>query len=701
MTGPGKDPAALQRAAPERVQRLEAEIRRLRRLYYEGKPEVTDLEFDALEDALRRLAPESPVLAEVGSPPAGEDRETLDPPAVASRAVDRPTIGLPTKVHKIPMGSLEKISDDRLDAWAEKAGPLFLVQEKLDGISLEIEYESGELVDAITRGDGIVGEVVTHNAVFFKNVVRRLPLSFTGSVRGEVILRKSVFERHFVGEDFANPRNTVSGTVRRKHGDLSLNRHLEVFFYDVIAEGRRFATEREKMRFLGGDLGLALAVTYHDQTVEGIRRIYADYVGRGLPGTETPGAEGGDGGAGKRFRLDYEIDGLVLRADSIVRQEDLGALRNRPRFAMAYKFPSAGKETVLRGVDWSLGIGGRVTPIARLEPVSVGGVTVSNATLHNADYVGALGIRIGDVVLVERKGDVIPQVVRLVESRGGAAPAAPAACPSCGGPLEARGKHLRCPNRECLGKSYGDLLRWIQEMEIESLGEKWVEILLANGLVADPSDLYALTVDALTPLERMGETLASKVVRNIQESRNPALDRFVAALNVPEFSRQRAEMLMRAGYDTIEKLQAATVDELAGVKGFGEILARKVVEGLAEREERIHRLLAIGIEIRPPEETTGPAKDGPLAGKTFCFTGAVRSLDDATGKPFTRRRLEELVSEKGGRALSDVTSRLDYLVMADPRSSSSKAEKARELGTTVLGEDAFFRLLRTTDGGGA
>lgn len=654
----------------KRIRELEREVRRHRELYYLKAPAISDAEFDALEDELRELDPENPVLADVGAPVTGE----------AGPAVDLSIAGLPTKRHKIPMGSLEKIPEERLDAWAEKAGPLYLVQEKLDGISLEIEYENGKLRDAITRGDGFTGEVVTHNVVSFQHVKRELPIPLTGSVRGEVILRKSVFDEHFAGEDFANPRNTVSGTVRKKHGDRSLNRHFEMYFYDVIAEGLELATEREKMDFLEKDLGLRLAVTFRDQDMAGVRAIFKEYLGT----EEKPG---------KRVRLDYEIDGLVVRADSIAKQRELGTLHNRPRFATAYKFPSVGRETLLRGVDWSLGIGGRVTPVARVEPVQVGGVTVSNITLHNADYIRVLGLRLGDVILVERKGDVIPQIVRVVESKGGEEPQPPARCPVCSAELEVSGKHFRCPNRDCPGKPYGDLMKWIGEMEIDSLGEKWVAILIEKGLVSGPEDLHALTADQLVPLERMGETLAAKIVKNIAESRRPTLDRFVAALNIPEFSRQRVQVLMTAGYDTLEKLQGAAVEDLAAVKGFAEILAEKAVNGLAARKERIAKLLAAGITIQKPEPHAGAS--GPLAGKTFCFTGAIKKTDPATGKTYTRKHMEGLVTKLGGRALSDVTAKLDYLVMADPDSKSSKAEKARKMGTRILSEEEFFGMVVT------
>jgi DNA ligase (NAD+) len=260
---------------------------------------------------------------------------------------------------------------------------------------------------------------------------------------------------------------------------------------------------------------------------------------------------------------------------------------------------------VLRAVDWTLGITGRVTPVARVEPVQVGGVTVSNVGLHNTDYIKNLGLRLGDLVLVERKGDVIPYLVRVVEPRGGEEPKPPEVCPVCSAALELIGKHLRCPNRECPGKPYGNLMRYVQAMGIDSLGEKWVQILIEQGLVIDPSDLYALTVEKLVDLDRMGEILAAKILKNIQDSKAPTLDQFIAALNIPEFSAQRVRVLMEAGYDTLEKLREASVEDLASVKGFGSILAERAAAGLASRRERIELLLAAGVKVRKVDAPVG------------------------------------------------------------------------------------------------
>ncbi len=646
----------------KRIASLEKELRRHRQLYYNEQPEISDAEFDELVDELEKLAPGSEVFTEVGAP------------------VDLDQAGLPTKEHRIPMGSLDKVTEDKLELWVEKAGPLFLIQEKYDGISLELEYRDGRLVDAITRGDGFTGEVVTHNAAHFANISSELPVAFTGSVRGEVILRLSAFEEHFRQKDFANPRNTVSGTVRKKHGDRSLNRHFELFFYDVLSVDREFETEKEKMACLGEELGLPVAVSYFDQTMEGLLEIYRLY-------------EGNEEGEGKRFELDYEIDGLVVRSDSIALQQELGSRQNKPRYAMAYKFPSSGSATKLLEVDWSLGLGSRITPVARLEPVQIAGVMVSNATLHNVDTIAELDLRIGDTVFVERRGDVIPKVIRVIEPGSGEKPEPPANCPSCCGSLCMDGKFLVCPSDECPGKTYGDILKWINSLEIDSLGEKWVSTLIEAKLLEDPADLYTLSIEALVPLDRMGETLAAKIVQNIGESRTPALERFIAALNIPGFSRQRARMLIDEGVITLAQLLEMPAEEISAVKGFADISAEGIVAGLQKKRSLIEKLRNLAVE--PLQGEPAEEVDGVLNGKTFCFTGAIQRIDPLTEKRFTRKQLEEMVKANGGRSLKDVTSKLDHLVMANPDSKSSKAKKARGLEVNILSEEEFFALLET------
>ena len=358
---------------------------------------------------------------------------------------------------------------------------------------------------------------------------------------------------------------------------------------------------------------------------------------------------------------------------------------------MAYKFPSSGSATKLLAVDWSLGLGSRLTPVARLAPVQIAGVTVANATLHNIDAIAELDLRIGDTVFVERRGDVIPKVVRVLEPGGGKNPVPPKTCPSCETLLAMDGKYLVCPSDECPGKTYGDILKWINSLEIDSLGEKWVGTLIEARLLEDPADLYALSSESLVPLERMGDTLAAKIIQNIEETRNPPLARFIAALNITGFSRQRARMLIDEGIVTLEQLLAMTSGEIAAVKGFADISADGLVKGLRKRRGLIAKLKRLGVEPRKGE----PAEeiDGVLNGKTFCFTGAIKRINPRTEKRFTRKQLQGLVKANGGRSLKDVTSKLDHLVLANPDSKSSKARKARDLDVDILSEEEFFALL--------
>ena len=457
-----------------------------------------------------------------------------------------------------------------------------------------------------------------------------------------------------------------------------MNKYFELFFYDVLSIGREFESEKEKMGYLSDELGLAVAKSYFDQTMEGLLEIYDLYEGDGEAN-------------GKRFELDYEIDGLVVRSDSIALQRELGSRQNRPRYAMAYKFPSSGSATKLLAVDWSLGLGSRLTPVARLAPVQIAGVTVANATLHNIDAIAELDLRIGDTVFVERRGDVIPKVVRVLEPGGGKNPVPPKTCPSCETLLAMDGKYLVCPSDECPGKTYGDILKWINSLEIDSLGEKWVGTLIEARLLEDPADLYALSSESLVPLERMGDTLAAKIIQNIEETRNPPLERFIAALNITGFSRQRARMLIDEGIVTLEQLLAMTSGEIAAVKGFADISADGIVAGLQKRAELIKKLKRLGVAPRKGE----PAEeiDGVLNGKTFCFTGAIKRINPRTEKRFTRKQLQGLVKANGGRSLKDVTSKLDHLVLSNPDSKSSKARKARDLDVDILSEEEFFALL--------
>jgi DNA ligase (NAD+) len=566
------------------------------------------------------------------------------------------------------MGSLNKAVDEtELREWAERCEELgaksglapisknLLVTEKLDGLSLAVNYEKGELVEAITRGDGHVGERITSNARRMKGVPGQLPEPLTVSIRGEIILKLSDMKRGFPGYD-SPPRNKAAGTSKRYDGQGC--EWLSVMFYDLEGEGAEYATEKEKYERLVG-LGLLVA-PFRVTDLDGVLRIYQEYR------------------AEKRAALDYEIDGLVVRANDLHVQHLLGDLGGRPRAAVAFKFPSMARMTRVRGIGWETGPTGRITPVAFVEPVEIGGAIVQNVVLHNASNVERLGIGVGDEVLVSRRNDVIPYMEEVVVKHGPVA-AVPRACATCGAELTKRGEYLVCANVACRAIVEGRIHRWVFTQDIMEWGDKLIAQLVEAKLVREPADLYRLEAAQIAALERRGDVIAKKLLDNLRAKLPLPLPVFLASLGVDDFAMETAKLVVASGFDTLEKVQAVTEEELAAIKGLGAVRAKAIVAGLAARREEIGRLLEVGVV------PVAPAAGGVLSGKSFCFTGAL-------SRP--RKEYERMVEANGGTILSGVTKDLSYLVLSDPTSGSSKAEKARKYGTQCIDEAAFMELLR-------
>ena len=627
-----------------RITELAALLRKYKDAYYNDSPLVSDAAYDALEDELRELDPDHALLKTVGSPAAVTAWEKAR--------------------HAIPMDSLNKAVDlDEFRAWATKCDELaakaklktvsrdLFVTEKLDGLSLAVTYEKGKLVDAITRGDGEVGERITSNACRMKGVPQKLKSPASITVRGEIILRLSDMKKAFPGA--ANPRNQASGTSKRLDGKGC--EHLSVLFYNL--DGEEIADEVKKFKRL---VALGLAVPSSQATdLDGVLALHDDYAKQ------------------KRAKLDYEIDGLVVRANNVHTQHMLGELGNRPRAAVAFKFASQAKVTRLVDILWETGPSGRVSPVAVVEPVVLAGATVRRASLHNAGNVAALGIGIGDEVLVSRRNDVIPYVEEVVSKKGKAVKA-PTRCATCKSALEKIGEYLSCRNRECSALVEGRIQNWIGAVGCLDWGEKLIAQLVEAELVSEPADLYKLKPAQIANLERRGDVIAKKVLDNLRAQLPLSLPKFLAALGIENFGLQTAKALVAAGFDSLEKVQAAKLAELSVLPGVGPAKAKAVVDGLAVRKAEIKRLLAVGVV------PVNKANAGPLAGKTFCFTGAL-------SRP--RKELEQLVEQRGGTLLSGVTKDLNYLVMADPTSGSSKSQKARQYGTECLDEAGFLALV--------
>lgn len=629
--------------ATELAQRLE----HYRASYYAGTPDISDAAYDALEDSLRRIAPAHPVLARVGSSAVADAWEKAG--------------------HEIPMGSLNKVTDvQQLDDWLSRCDELLakqgqgsiadalFVAEKLDGISIELIYVDGQFQDAITRGDGDVGERITANVRRMRGLPLRIEHTGRLSVRGEIILRLSDMKRHFA--DYASPRNAAAGTARRLDGQG--NQHLTVLCYD-LAEERAAASEVDKFARLAA-WGFATPNAYTGDRAA-VLDCYQSYA------------------SARRASLDYEIDGLVVRANRTEKQLLLGELNRRPRAAVAFKFESPKKVSIVQAIRWDTGPSGRVTPVAFIDPVVLAGATVRRASLHNATNVKRLGIGAGDEVLVSRRNDVIPYVEEVIQ-HAGAAEQPPNTCSSCDQAVAFEGEYLMCRNGSCSALVEGRIHSWIRAIGALEWGDKLVATLVAEGLVVEPLDLYRLGVQDIAQLDRHGEKSAKNALEQLH-SRSPLrLAVFLAALGIEGFSTQTARLVVSAGYDAIDALMEAEVDALAAIDGLGEIKARNIVQGLAERAEEIARLRQAGV---------GPIAGelaGPLSGQSFCITGS-------HSKP--RKLLVQRIEDAGGRVVSGVSKELNYLLIADPDSTSSKAVKARRYGTVIIDENELEQMFES------
>jgi len=641
----------------DRIKTLEALILKYQASYYNGEAEISDGEFDLLWDELKNLAPQSEVLKKVGT---GTD-----------------TDGFPKARHLIPMGSQDKASNPQeFIEWAEKMGlktqndtsltnknnkltKKFIVQYKLDGASLELQYEEGKLIRAVTRGDGITGDDITGNARRMAGVVQKMEVSFTGGVRGEVVMTHDVWNGKYPSK--ANCRNAANGLMRRKDGEGCED--LQVIVYDAAAsdDDRFFKDELQKLKWLK-ERGFKTTET---KTFTSAREIiaYREKI------------------AAERENLPFDIDGLVVKDI----ETDMSDLRKaRPEKQIAFKFELETAFSVLREVIWSES-GATYTPIGVIDPVRLAGTTVKRANLNNPDMIHSMGLKIGSTVSVVKRGEIIPKIEGL-------APVStkektqeidfPKICGVCNTALVDAGTRLYCPNPACPKRLLHRLEKWVSVLDIRELGEKLLRQLFEKNRVMHIHELYTLTAEELAEFDRMGELSAAKVIRHIRTKRELSLAVFIAGFDFEGIAETTMEKIASAGFDTLEKLRAASVPELAAVYGLGEITASVIADGLKECAAEIDSVLKTGIiTIAPP-----PSEESqPMRGLSFCFTGELKSMK--------RGEAEEKIKSLGAQSKSSVVKGLSYLVTNDPASGSSKNKKARELGIPVIGEEQFLALL--------
>ena len=633
----------------QKIKELESLILRYQQSYYNGEGEISDADFDKLWDQLKELNPDSPILKKVGAD-SGNFTKTA---------------------HVMPMGSQEKAANpEQFLEWANKhVYNEYLVEYKLDGASLELQYQNGELVKAVTRGNGSIGDDITANAKKMKGVLPQIicngkKLSFTGGVRGEVIMTHEVHQKYF--SDKANCRNAANGLMKRKDGQGS--EYLTLITYDALSTDGQvyFSTEQEKIKWLI-DCGfnvVKLVICKNPQRVIAYRAKVME----------------------ERKTLDYDIDGLVVK-ESKINFED--AARARPDRQIAFKFSLEEAVSTLRKVEWSIN-GSTYTPVAIFDEVELNGTKVQRASLANPDTMRNLGVKIGSHVVVVKRGEIIPKIESVVEEKNIETSEIPypQVCEVCGSKLVDEGSRLYCPNKKCSKRILHQLLKFQQIIDIRDLGETLITQLFNDKVLQSISDIYKLTVESLTPYFLNEESIeaekrslgAEKVYKSIQAHRNIKLSTFLAGFDIDDFGETTAEKLISAGFNTLEKMLSASEDEIANVYGFASIMAHTIKEGLTENAEEMQSLVNSGVI------SLQSALDGKLSGKSFCFTGELTTMKRADA--------EQLVKKNGGSIKSSVTKDLSYLVTNDTTSGSSKNQKAAKLGIPVINEKDFLELVK-------
>jgi DNA ligase (NAD+) len=633
-------------AMATRIDELAQNIQKARQGYYNGNPTISDELYDAWVDELADLQENHPEVTAVGAAPTG---------------------AWPKVVHTAPMGSLDKVNTvDQLTTWVNKVTrpgrhEELLVSEKLDGISINLVYDNAHLVQAVTRGDGSTGEEITQNVMRMQGVLPKLPVLFTGSIRGEIVLHRDALAEHF--PDKANTRNTAAGTAKRFDGTGC--EHLSVYCYRVHGED-------------GAEQGPQKLSDHFENLEKWGLKTPAWYVTAMAHGVMTPQDLWVEYQQTRRDTLPYDIDGLVVSVNDLAHLESLGVSDMRPNGERAFKFAPVTRETVLRRIDWQVGGTGRVTPVGFFDTVSLLGTSVSQATLYNSAYIRQIGADIGARILVARANDVIPRIVSVVAGTGKVA-LPPTHCPCCGSELVTDGAYLVCANHAaCPAQNEGRIKFWIKEQGILEWGTTLIKKLCENGLVKGVPDLYRLSVDDLAKLPRMGDRSA-QVAHEMLHAKNPiSLENVLGGLTIPNVGTTMARALVDAGLDTWEKILGATMDQLVAVPGFG--LTRA---GALHRWCRsigvalIPELLAAGVKIKARVR-------GGLTGKSFCFTGTMQHK---------RAELEAMVEAAGGVVKKSVTKGLSYLVITDPNSTTGKAQSARKNGTTCISEDDFLSMV--------
>ncbi len=637
-----------------------------RKYYVEDNPEIDDYEYDMLQRELASIEKEFPQLITPDSPTqrVGGSADGLFEPVV----------------HAVPLESLQDaFSYDEVRAFDARVSEMFadsvyVVEPKIDGLSVALEYENGLLVRASTRGDGNVGEDVTANIRTIRSVPLRIDTDLEIlEVRGEVYMPKAVFaklveKQELNGEKpFKNPRNAAAGSLRQKTPSITAERELDIFIFNIQRSSKTDITEHAASIDFLASLGFKTVPFYNtfsdiDGVIGELERI-----------------------GSVRSQLSFDIGGAVIKVNSFSRREALGSTSKFPKWALAYKYPPEEKQTVLKDVEVNVGRTGVLTPTAILEPVFIAGSTVSRATLHNQDFINQKGIRIGDTVTIRKAGDIIPEVIRVEAHAQNSEPyILPEACPSCGARVvsEADEAAVRCVNPECPSQLLRILIHFCSRdaMDIEGLGEAVLEKLVNEGFITKPSDIYKLTAEQIMSMEGFKEKSASNILAAVEKSKENDFSRLIFALGIRHVG-QKAGKLLADEFLNMDALMSAGFEEIRSIDGFGEIMAQSVVDyfSLPQSRAEIEELCRFGVNMK----TDRVIVDKRFEGKTFVLTGTLPT--------YTRAQASEIIESFGGKTASSVSKKTDYVLAGEE--AGSKLVKAQNLGVEIISEEQFKEMI--------
>jgi len=614
---------------------------------------MSDAEFDKLKDEFTEHWPDDPFIKTIGAPvPVNTKWNKVK--------------------HLIPMRSCNKVNTvDEFMKWLSNVGLMeqdIVISEKLDGISLSLDYQKGNLIRATTRGDGTIGEDITTNVLRMQNVKRKLPIPYTGSLRGEVMLKNNDFNSvNLVCESrgertYQNVRNGASGIARNYDG-----KYCEYLYVEYYYASGDFTTKKNVYDFIEHDLGLKTCKHFvgNAETAKIVYNEYEEEI---------------------RAGLDHAIDGLVIEPNRIEILENLGLLHENWKGMIAWKFTSDKAKTPVKSSVWQLGNSGRITPVAIMNTVELMGVNVSRASVHNLEIFRSINLHEGDILLIERANDVIPKVVKNLSDHPGCERGpkleVPEFCPVCGEKAYEDGVFLVCKNDKCKGGQIGNLKKWVKKLDLKGIAEATLEKLYDADYVKTPADLYRLEPHLICEIDGFKTRSASRIIETLNSKKEVTLSEFIAGLNIPNFSGKTAELLEKNGFDSLKKMMNAQEYELTEIKGIGIETARAIIIGLQKKIKIIEDLLDVGINIKSREENSNTGN--PFSGKKVVFTGALN---------IKRKDAQTLVKSVGGECPSSLSKDTDYLVMADVNSTSSKANKARSYGTKILSEDQFIKMI--------